>query len=143
MSEAKKIEEIQLLTFEVDKSIYGIDIDCVKEIIKYSKINKIPGENENLLGVIMPRDVLIKVIDLKRQLFSKETEPNENDFFIVCNIKDNQYAFPVTKLNEIIHVNSDEIIPPNKVIDKEKSLLNGLVNKDNNIISILDIKKAC
>lgn len=143
MSEAKKIDEIQLLTFEVDKSTYGIDIDYVKEIIKYSKINKIPGENKNLLGVIMPRDVLIKVIDLKRQLFSKDTEPNENDFFIVCNIKDTQYAFPVTKLNEIIHVNSDEIIHPNKVIDKEKSLLNGLVNKNNNIISILDIKKAC
>ena len=143
MSEAKKIEEIQLLTFEVDKSTYGIDIDYVKEIIKYSKINKIPGENKNLLGVIMPRDVLIKVIDLKRQLLSKETEPNKDDFFIVCNIKDTQYAFQVSKLNEIIHVNSDEIISPNNIINKEKSLLNGLVNKNNNIISILDIKKAC
>ncbi len=143
MKEVKKIEEIQLLTFEVDKSTYGIDIDYVKEIIKYSKINKIPGENENLLGVIMPRDVLIKVIDIKRQLFSKETEPNENDFFIVCNIKNNQYAFPVTKLNEIIHVNSDEVIIPNNIINKEKSMIKGIVNNRNNLISILEIERAC
>ena len=143
MSEAKKIEEIQLLTFEVDKSTYGIDIDYVKEIIKYSKVSKIPGENENLLGVIMPRDVLIKVIDLKRQLLSKETEPNKDDFFIVCNIKDTQYAFPVTKLNEIIHVNSDEIISPNNIINKEKSMIKGIVNNRNNLISILEIERAC
>lgn len=143
MEEIKKTEELQMLTFGVENSTYGINIEHVKEIIRYSKVSKIPGESDNVLGVIMPRDTLITVVDLKRQLFSKGTEPNKDDFFIVCNIEGKQYAFQVSQLNEIIHINSDEIIPPNKVIDKEKSLLSGLVNKGNDIISILDIKKAC
>ena len=138
-----KREEQQLLTFNIGKAAYGIDIEKIKEIIRYSKVTKIPNEDERVLGVIMPRDKLITVIDLKRCLFGESSEPDERDYFIFCDIDNKLFAYQVSDLNEIVHLERSEIMSPSDVVDMRESMITGLLSRNEKIISILDIERAC
>ena len=55
--------EFEMLSFVLDKCTYGVNVSKVREIVKYSKITSIPGSDDRILGVTMPRDELITVVE--------------------------------------------------------------------------------
>ena len=139
----RQADELQILTFKVDNDTYGIDVSTITEIIRYTPITRVPRENKKILGIFMPRDEIVTAIDLRYCLSDCESEANEKDYFIICRVVDKLRAFQVSDVNEIKHVSRKDILQPNSVVNMKDSVITGLLHTDNDIVSIINIEKAC
>lgn len=63
---------ITVLTFEIGKEVYGIDIMKVKEIITYERVTRVPNTKTFVDGVMNLRDQVIPVFDLRKKLNIKK-----------------------------------------------------------------------
>lgn len=133
--------EFEMLSFVLDKCTYGVNVSKVREIVKYSKITSIPGSDDRILGVTMPRDELITVVDLRKCLNDVKTENNENKYFIICHFNNITVTFPIDEVIDIKRINWDDIISSDSIISTEKSSITGIVKVEDDIISILDLEK--
>jgi len=64
--EKKHIEEVQLVTFSIAGEEYAFPIEIVKEILRVGNITEVPETPEYILGILVVRDILLPVIDLRK-----------------------------------------------------------------------------
>lgn len=138
---ASGTNEFEMLSFIVDKCTYGVNVSKVREIIRHSKIVAIPGSDKRIMGVTMPRDELITVIDLRKCLNQGITEKEKDDYFIICKFNNITITFPVDSVVNIKRVNWNDIISAEAVVNSENTLITGIVKTEEDIISILDLEK--
>lgn len=138
---ASGTNEFEMLSFIIDKSVYGVNVSKVREIIKYTKITPLPGSDARTLGVIMPRDELITVIDLRECLMLDNAEDKESKYFIICHFNNMTITFPVDDVMSIERINWEDIISSDSIVNTENSSITGIVKLGDNIISILDLEK--
>ena len=130
--------EIEILSFNIGNNVYGLRVSNVNEIIKYDKITPLPCTDNRILGIIMPRDTLITVIDLGCCLTQVSTKlKDKNNYFIICNYQDKTVAFLIDTVNDIKRFSEDDIVIPNSIIDKENSKIEGILNSENNLITLI------
>mgnify|MGYP000613306398 CR=1 FL=1 len=67
VSEVQQKKEEQLVAFQLDKEIYGVDIAMVHEIIRMQEITRIPRAPSFIEGVINLRGKVIPVLDLRKR----------------------------------------------------------------------------
>ena len=132
--------EFEMLSFVIDGCTYGVNVSKVREIIKYTKITPLPGSDERILGLTMPRDEIITVVDLRYCLTQKKTEKNESNYFIICHFNKISTAFQVDDIKDIKRFGWNEIISPNNVINTENSMITGIIKTEDDIISVLDFE---
>jgi purine-binding chemotaxis protein CheW len=60
---AAQQEPLQLLTFLLDKEVYGTDIGQIQEVLEYRKVTPVPRTPEFMLGVINLRGNVVPVAD--------------------------------------------------------------------------------
>ena len=60
--------ELEVLEFTVAGSHYGINVAKVREIITYQNVTPVPNAHPSIEGIFMPRDIMITVINLAREL---------------------------------------------------------------------------
>ena len=130
--------EIEILSFNIGNNVYGLRVSNVNEIIKYDKITPLPCTDKRILGIIMPRDTLITVIDLGCCLTQVSTKLKDKDnYYIICNYQDKTVAFLIDTVNDIKRFSEDNIVMPNGLLDKENSKIEGILNTENNLITLL------
>lgn len=61
---AAQLEPLQLLTFLLDKEIYGTDISQIQEVLEYRKVTPVPRAPDFMLGVINLRGNVVPIVDL-------------------------------------------------------------------------------
>jgi len=94
LDEYKK--EIEILEFQTGSFLYGADISDIQEILPYEgNIRKLPGSHPYIEGVIMPRDFVISVIDLKASLKLEDGNGIKDEMVIVTNINGMNILFHV------------------------------------------------
>jgi two-component system chemotaxis response regulator CheV len=65
----KLSDDFEILLFKLQNGQkYGIDILKIKEIINFSKINKIPNSKKNIEGFISLRDETVAVINTDKSI---------------------------------------------------------------------------
>ena len=132
--------EFEMLSFQVDNGVYGVNVSKVREIIKAIHITPIPGSDKRRLGIIMPREELISVIDLRYCLSGIKTEVDKCQYFIICHFNNLTTAFPVDNVKDIRRFSWNEIIEPSKVINTEDSMITGIIKTETEIVSVLDFE---
>lgn len=136
--------EFEMLSFKLDKNIYGINVSKVQEIIKYCDITRIPNSDSRILGVFVPRGTLITAIDLRMCLTQEKSEPpkdKEKAFLIICHFNDLTVAFQVDEVLDISRFSWKQIISPKEIVATSSSAITGIVKNEENIISILDFEQ--
>lgn len=129
---------IEILSFNIGTNVYGLRVSNVNEIIKYDKITPLPCTDKRILGIIMPRDTLITVIDLGCCLTQVSTKLKDKDnYYIICSYHDKTVAFLIDTVNDIKRFNEDNIVMPNSILDKETSKIEGILQTENNLITLL------
>ncbi len=56
---------VQLVVFEIDKQLLGIEVSKVREVVKFSQLTLTPGASDLIEGIIELREGIIPVIDLR------------------------------------------------------------------------------
>lgn len=96
-------EEAQYVTLTIDKEIFAIDVEQVREILDMQPLSKLPRAPEFLAGMIDVRGKGVPVIDLRLKLGLVRAETTENTRIVVIEI-------PVEDRHHTIGMIADRVI---------------------------------
>jgi purine-binding chemotaxis protein CheW len=133
---------LQLVSFQLDKELYGIEITKVREIILITEITRIPQTPHYVKGLINLRSTVIPVIDLRSLFGLQEGELNDESRIMVLQAKGKTIGIVVDAVSEVLRVKHDRIAaPPPTVAGVGREYLTGLVKLDKQLLILLDIDK--
>jgi purine-binding chemotaxis protein CheW len=76
----------QILTFELDAQVFGVDIMRVREIRGWSAVTAVPESPPHVLGVLNLRGAVVPVIDLRARLGAPSAAPTATTVIIVLTV---------------------------------------------------------
>lgn len=134
--------ELEILEFKVGNNFYGINVAKIKEILPYTKPTPIPNAHEYIEGILMPRDVIITIIDLAKSLKAGTSSQPQSDMLIVTSFNQINVSFHVHSVLGIHRVSWNDIIKPDSTISVAgSSIATGIIRLDEKLIVLLDFEK--
>jgi purine-binding chemotaxis protein CheW len=138
----EKKEERQILIFTVGSEELGLDISCVREVLRPQKTYPIPKTPHFIEGVIHLRGQIVALIDLRKKLIGKPMEEEPNKKIIVCRVNTSVVGLTVNSLREIVALSREDILPTPEVVSMqmEADVILGIAKVGERIIPILDLE---
>jgi purine-binding chemotaxis protein CheW len=138
-------DERQIVTFEIAGENYGINIEKVQEINRYTNVTRIPKTPKFVEGIINLRGEVIPLIDLRSRFELEAKERDEFTRVIIVNLKKMKVGFVVDWVDEVLRVREDDIenVPPVLSASVSSEFIDGVVNfaKREKMILLLDVEQ--
>lgn len=114
---SNKVEEQkQYLTFMLSGELFAIGILCIKEIIEYNGLTKVPMMPECIRGVINLRGSVVPVLDLAVRFGKKSGEITKKTCIVIIEIISSEdrhdMGVVVDAVNAVLEIPRSEIEPP-------------------------------
>lgn len=135
--------ELQIVEFIAGGNSYGVDISDIKEFLPLNiKPTAVPNAHPCIEGMLMPRDFIIPIINLRKSLELSDTHTGEDEMLMVTSINDLNIGFHVDMIQGIHRVYSDEVKQPGKKLStKVKGVVTGVFERHGYTVEILDLRK--
>lgn len=135
-------EERQILVFRIAREELGLDISCVREVLRPQEIYPLPKTPDFIEGVIHLRGHIVALIDLGKRLHTEQIEDEPNKRIIICRVNKFIVGLMVKTLREIIALPKEDIRPIPEVIamQMDADVLSGIAKVGERIIPILDLE---
>lgn len=131
--------ELEIIDFLVNRIHYAINVVKIKEIIQMpNNLTKLPDTKKEIAGLILCRDEILTLIDLKYVL-TKETTKKLGSKVIVCEFNNLKVAFNIDDVVGVKRIKWSEIRKPDDL--SEGSLAVGNILLDDNVVIMLDFEK--
>jgi len=137
----QKLEEVQLVSFLLGNEEFALEIEHVREIIRYPEIVKVPNLPPYIKGVISLRDTLMPIVDMRIKLDTGNDEISENTRVVVVDAENTRYGLVVDRVYEVTRIAKDTIFAPPQALGGESDeQLQGIARIDGGkrIIMLLD-----
>jgi purine-binding chemotaxis protein CheW len=137
----------QYLTFQLEEEVFAIDVSCVREILEFTTITKVPKTPDYMRGVINLRGSVVPVLDMRLKFGMTQTEKKVNTCIVVVEVLfENETTIIgslVDSVQEVFELNPDQIEPaPRLGIRLKTEFIKGMGKKDDRFIIILDADKV-
>lgn len=138
-----KKEERQILIFRVANEELGLDISCVREVLRPQETYPLPNTPPFIEGVINLRGHIIPLIDLRKRLHPQQMEEEPNKRIIVCRVNKFVIGLTVNSLKEIAALSREDIEPTPEVISMqmEREVTSKIARVGKRIVPILDLER--
>ncbi|MEJ2614609.1 MAG: chemotaxis protein CheW [Ignavibacteriaceae bacterium] len=135
-------ELLQLVTFNIGKEEFGVDILNVQEINRMTHITKVPNAPHFVEGVINLRGRVIPVIDLRLKLKIEKKEYDKNTRIIVVEVENKTIGFIVDSVNEVLRIPANLTeAPPDMVAGIESEYIKSVGKLEDRLLILIDIQK--
>ena len=135
----EKVNEIKIISFNIDNELYGFDISNIDNIMQYSAVTKVPLVEDYYLGIINVRSAIIPLISLRRLLGFPDVDITSETRIIIIQDEDKEMiAFMVDSVNDISTHHINEIISEAAESITNKAYLRGVLKKDERLLTLLD-----
>jgi purine-binding chemotaxis protein CheW len=108
---ADQAKELRLITFRVGPETFVLDIMAVRQIIPYAGSTTVPTAPRFVEGIIVLRNEVIPVIDLRARLYSS-LPPAEESLILITHTAAGMIGLRVDAVRRIITVASDVLLEP-------------------------------
>ncbi len=144
MQTLKGDETTQVIVFALGDEKYGVDISQVREIIRPTKITKIPNAPDFVEGVINLRGQITTIINLRKRFGLPPKEIDNDTRIIVVEYNDAVIGMMVDTVNEVKYLSKDDIEPlPNIVTSRsEAKFLKGVGKLTDGLLILIDLNKV-
>jgi purine-binding chemotaxis protein CheW len=138
----EKKEKRQILVFTLASEELGLDISCVREVLRPREIYPLPKTPPFIEGVINLRGHIVALIDLRKRLNGKQIGDGINKRIIICKLNRFIVGLTVNSLREIITLSKEDIMPTPEVLSMqmEADVISGIARVGERIIPILDLE---
>ena len=134
--------EIEVMEFTINNSLYGINVAKVKEILVSEPVKPMPHSHPAVEGIFKPRDEVLTVVDLPRYLTGVEGEKKPKDLFIITEFNKMTVAFRVHTVVGISRISWSDIQKPDKTVSGgEEGVATGIAQCGSDLVTILDFEK--
>ena len=133
----------QILVFNINNELYGIDILKVQEILNFIQPTPIPNCPDYLKGIINLRGTIILVIDLRARFHFDAPMDPDNCVIVVVAIGNKKYGLVVDSVSDVLTINEENIqedIDIHSGIDNRYIM--GLVKANEQMIILVNIDKV-
>lgn len=137
------LDEVQIVSFKVGKEEFGVEIDKVKEIIRFPDIVKVPNVPDYIKGIISLRDTLMPIVDMRTKLGTGNDEVTTSTRVVVVDVLGAFVGLTVDQVYEVIRIPKSIIYPPPQaVLSETGEKITGIARVDNGkrIIMLMDPK---
>ncbi|MBU2701800.1 purine-binding chemotaxis protein CheW [Sporomusaceae bacterium BoRhaA] len=135
----------KILTFQLGANVYGMDIAFAKEINQNVSYTIVPGESDEIVGLLNLRGTVITLFNLAAILqFQSAEMTKRNHCIILRNYADefNQAGFFIDKLGDVMDITSNMCEePPAQMKNGQDCYISEVVRCTNQLILVLDIPK--
>ena len=141
----KTFGEQQLVIFKLADEEFGVDINKVKEIIRWEDISRIPNAAPYIKGVINLRGSIVVVNDLAMKLGLPSSEISDDTRILIVEVEDNTVGMIVDSATEVLQLPGDKIKEaPSMVTDTiDHNFIEGVgVLDEKRLLSLLNLSKV-
>ena len=137
-----KKEERQILVFCLASKELGLDLSCVREVLRPQEIYPLPKSPHFIEGVITLRGYIVALIDLRKRLYAQPVEDQSGRRIIVCRVNRFIVGLAVTGLKEILSLSAEEVRPLPEVVPvpMESEVISAMARVGERIIPILNLE---
>lgn len=134
-------EQMQLVSFQLEREIYCVEILRVREIIRMPTITRVPNTPVYVEGVFNLRGKVIPVVSLRKRLGMSEASYGNRARVIVIDMGQELLGFIVDSVEEVVRISRDEIQPPPSMVSNSatQDYLSGVIQQDDRLLIYLDL----
>jgi purine-binding chemotaxis protein CheW len=131
----------ELITFEVEGQVFGLDIMSIREIRAWTPTTRLPRVPAYVAGVVNLRGTILPVIDLAARLGWRATEPTPRHAIIVTQLGSQVGGWIVDSVSDIVTVPDQALQPPPPGTgnDSVVPFLEGLAAIDDHMVMVLNL----
>ena len=132
-------DRIQYIVVKVGSEQYGIDIGYIDNIVRMSKITRVPKVQPYFQGIINLRGEVVPVMSIRRKMGLEDDEYTNSTRIVILKVENSgAIGIIVDAVKEVVTLSKDEIDsqPHN---GKENNFINGVGKNAEELISLLDI----
>lgn len=133
--------EEHLVVFRLADEHFGLNIACVREIITWQAVTRLPRAPRFVEGVINLRGGVIPVIDLRKRFEMPEAEVGRETRIMVVEMSERTVGLVVDAVTEVLRVPADQVEPPPGagVTGVDAAFLRGVAKVGGRLIVLLDL----
>src|SRR5487761_2178192 len=102
----------QFCTFFLDGLVFGVQVEQVREVIRYQEMTRVPLLPPVVRGLINLRGQIITAIDLRRRLGMVDLPKGELPLNVVVRTEDGAISLLVDEIGDVLEVPDDTVEPP-------------------------------
>jgi len=125
----------QLVIFKIAGEEFGVDINEVKEIIRWEDVTRIPNTDSYIKGVINLRGSIVVVNDLAMKLGLPSKQVDEDTRILVVEVDGNTVGMVVDSATEVLRLEGE------KVQDAPGMITSGIDHNYIDGVGLLDEKR--
>jgi purine-binding chemotaxis protein CheW len=131
----------ELITFEVEGQVFGLDIMSIREIRAWTPTTRLPRVPHYVAGVVNLRGTVLPVVDLAARLGWRATEPTPRHAIIVTQLGAQVGGWIVDSVSDIVTVPDQTLQAPPPCVgnDSVVPFLEGLAAIDNMMVMVLNL----
>jgi purine-binding chemotaxis protein CheW len=131
----------ELITFEVEGQVFGLDIMSIREIRAWTPTTRLPRVPAYVAGVVNLRGTILPVIDLAARLGWRATEPTPRHAIIVTQLGAQVGGWIVDSVSDIVTVPDQALQPPPPGTgnDSVVPFLEGLAAIEDHMVMVLNL----
>jgi purine-binding chemotaxis protein CheW len=135
-------KELRLITFRVGPETFVLDIMAVRQIIPYSGSTSVPTAPAFVEGIIVLRNEVIAIIDLRDHLYPK-LDRAEQPLVLITHTSAGVIGLKVDEVRRIVNVTSDKLLPPPPLVRGIRGeLLIAVIPVGDEIFLLIDLENV-
>lgn len=140
---AQENKVVELVTFSLGGSLYGIDILKVHEISKIREWTPVPDSEDFVKGILSLRGNIVTILDLSKKLGLPETEITERTRNIIVDSEGHCVGFLVDCIGSVTHAHWDQLCEPSdNVHGVHGHYIKGILKREAELVAILDVDRV-
>jgi purine-binding chemotaxis protein CheW len=133
----------QYCTFLLDGMLFGVEVPCVQEVIRYRPMTRVPLASRVVSGLINLRGQIVAAIDLRRRLGLPDRPAGESPMNVVIRTSDAAVSLLVDEIGDVIEVSSDTFEPSPETLEASaRSLVRGAHKLAGRLLLVLNTAEA-
>jgi len=138
----QKDQEIQWVTFRLDKEVYGIEVMQVQEVLRVTEITPVPGAPDYILGIINLRGNVVTVLDTRKRFGLPPKEIEDPSRIVIIETADQVVGMLVDSVAEVVYLRYSEIESSPNVGNEESSrFIQGVHSRNDTLLILVDVNK--
>ena len=109
-------KELRLITVRVGPETFVFDIMAVRQIIPYAGSTSVPTAPSFIEGIVVLRNEVIPIIDLRNRLYPALPERSEQPLVLIAHSSSGVIGLKVDEVRRIVTVASDALLPPPPIV---------------------------
>ena len=132
---------LRFITFRVGAETFVLDIMAVRQIIPYSGTTAVPTAPDFVEGIIVVRNEVLPVIDLRDRFEIDQAQRAAKPLIIITHTAAGPIGLKVDEVKRIITASTESLLPPPPLVRGIRGdLLIAILNYNEDVYLLIDVE---